>query len=194
MSAPRTETVPDTSWNLLRSVQAGSPEAWRRLVLLYAPVLSRWCRRAGLQDADTDNVLQEVFLAVARNLASFRSDRGSGRFRAWLSTVTRTHLADHWRRQGRQPPALGGSDALRELEGRPAPEPAEVDSVFRSLELRRALEIVQQEVQPKTWDAFWRTAIEEGGDPEVAGELGLTPGAVRQARFRVLHRLRELLQ
>ena len=120
MSSPRPQTTPDTSWSLLRSVRDGSPEGWRRIVGLYAPVVARWCRRAGLQAADIDNVLQDVFLTVARLLATFRSDRGSGRFRAWLSTITRSRLSDHHRRAGREPPAVGGDDAAAAGGGRGA--------------------------------------------------------------------------
>jgi RNA polymerase sigma-70 factor (ECF subfamily) len=89
MSQIRSGSLPDTSWNLLRSVQDGSPEAWRRIVEFYAPVVARWCGCSGLQPADVDHVLQDVSLTVARHIASFRRDRGRGHFRAWLSTLTR---------------------------------------------------------------------------------------------------------
>jgi RNA polymerase sigma-70 factor (ECF subfamily) len=195
MSPPHRGLIPDTSWNLLRSVQDGSPEAWRRIVDLYAPVVARWCRRAGLQDTDVDNVLQDVFLAVSRRLTSFRQDRGSGRFRAWLSTITRTRLSDHHDLQRRVPRAAGGDEAKGWLENLPAPEEAgQVDPTFRVLELRRALDEVRAEVRPTTWEAFWRTAVEGRASPEVAAELGLTPTAVRLAARRVVRRLRRLLE
>jgi RNA polymerase sigma-70 factor (ECF subfamily) len=194
MSSPRPQTTLDTSWSLLRSVQDGSPEGWQRIVALYAPVVARWCRRAGLQAADIDNVLQDVFLTVARLLATFRSDRGSGRFRAWLSTITRSRLSDHHRRAGRGPPAVGGDDARRQLEDLAAPgDDEQVDPVFRDLELRRALDLVRAEVAPPTWDAFWRTAVEGRTATDVAAGLGLSAAAVRLARLRVLRRLRRLL-
>ena len=194
MSSPRSHTAPDTSWSLLRSVQDGSPEGWRRIVALYAPVVARWCRRRGLQAADIDNVLQDVFLTVARHLAAFRSDRGSGRFRAWLSTITRTRLSDHHRRAGWEPPAVGGDEGRRLLESLAAPgDDSEVDPVFRDLELRRALDLVRAEVAPPTWDAFWRTAVEGQTAEDVAAGLGLSAGAVRLAKLRVLRRLRRLL-
>jgi RNA polymerase sigma-70 factor (ECF subfamily) len=195
MSPPRSGPIPDTSWTLLRSVQDGSPEGWRRIIGLYAPVVARWCRRAGLQAADVDNVLQDVFLAVSRRLAAFRQDRGSGRFRAWLSTITRRRLSDHHARQGRAPRAAGGDEARQWLENLPAPEEAaEVDPTFRVLELRRVLDEVRAEVRPTTWEAFWQTAFQGRASPEVAAALGLTPTAVRLAARRVLQRLRRLME
>ena len=194
MAPPRSGLLPDTSWSLLRSVQDGSPEGWRRIVDLYAPVVARWCRRSGLQAADVENVLQDVFLTVARHLPTFRGDRGSGRFRAWLSTITRTRLSDHHRRTEREPPAVGGDEGRR-LEDVAAPgEDEQVDPVFRDLELRRAIDRVRAEVAPPTWDAFWRTAVEGRSAEDAAGALGLSPGAVRLAKLRVLRRLRRLLE
>jgi RNA polymerase sigma-70 factor (ECF subfamily) len=195
MPPPRSGPIPDTSWTLLRSVQDGSPEGWRRIVDLYAPVVARWCRRAGLQAADVDNVLQDVFLAVSRSLASFRQDHGSGRFRAWLSAITRHRLSDHHDRQGRAPRAGGGDEARQWLENLPAPEEAaEVDPTFRLLELRRVLDEVRAEVRPTTWEAFWQTAFQGRASPEVAAELGMTPTAVRLAARRVLQRVRRLME
>jgi RNA polymerase sigma-70 factor (ECF subfamily) len=192
MSPPRAALVPDTSWTLLRSVQDGSREAWARLVSLYAPVILRWCRRHGLQNADADNVVQDVFLTLSRHLSAFRSDRGSGRFRAFLSTITRTRLADHHRREARQPLTLD-NEVLALLEGKTLDE-AELDPVFRDLELRRTLDVMRTEVAPTTWEAFWRTAVEGRSSEDVAASLGLSAGAVRLARLRILRRLRHLLQ
>jgi len=191
MSRPVSAGLPDTPWTLLHSVQDGGSEAWSRLVALYGPVVARWCRRRGLQDADADNVVQDVFVTLARHLHAFRSDRGSGRFRAFLSTVTRTRLADHHRREARQPLVLD-ADALAMLEGQTLDE-AELDPVFRDLELRRVLDVVRAEVAETTWEAFWRTAVEGRSSEDVAAALGLSAGAVRLARLRLLRRLRRLL-
>jgi RNA polymerase sigma-70 factor (ECF subfamily) len=193
MSPPRSGAVPDTPWTVLRSVQAGSAEGWDYIVSLYAPVVARWCRRAGLQEADADDILQDVFLSVSRHLATFSRDRGSGRFRSWLCSITRSRLADRGRRQGREPPAIGGD--ARPLDAVAAPEAQEeLDPTFRNLELRRALDLVRSEVAATTWDAFWQTVVEGRPTADVAAALDLSLGKVRLAKFRVLHRLRGLLE
>ena len=45
----------------------------------------------------------------------------------------------------------------------------------------------------RVWQAFWRTAIDGVSAREVADELKMTPHAVRQAKARVLRRLRDTL-
>jgi RNA polymerase sigma-70 factor (ECF subfamily) len=52
----------------------------------------------------------------------------------------------------------------------------------------------QQQVQEKTWQAFWRTAVEQESAERVAADLGLTVGAVYIARSRVMARLKTLVK
>ncbi len=56
------------------------------------------------------------------------------------------------------------------------------------------MELVKDEFQPNTWQAFWRTAVEGRPAQEVGGELKMTPGAVYVAKSRVLARHREEVQ
>ena len=57
--------------------------------------------------------------------------------------------------------------------------------------VRRALVQLRGEFEPRTWQAFWATAVDELPSADVAGQLGMTANAVRMAKSRVLHRLRE---
>ena len=59
--------------------------------------------------------------------------------------------------------------------------------------LRRVLHEIRPTVEPQTWNAFWNTAVLGRSAPDVADELGLTPAAVRQAKSRMLRRLRRQL-
>ena len=59
--------------------------------------------------------------------------------------------------------------------------------------VRRAMEAVRAEVEPSTWQAFWRMTVEGHSSAEVARDLGLSPNAVRQAKYRLLRRLRQEL-
>jgi RNA polymerase sigma-70 factor (ECF subfamily) len=50
------------------------------------------------------------------------------------------------------------------------------------------------QVQPKTWQAFWKTAVENKPGEQVAKELGISVAAVYIAKSRVIYRLRELIR
>lgn len=57
----------------------------------------------------------------------------------------------------------------------------------------RALKQIQSDFQASTWLAFWRVVIDGQSTAVVAEEMGLTAAAVRQAKSRVLRRLRQQL-
>jgi RNA polymerase sigma-70 factor (ECF subfamily) len=185
-----------TAPSLLAELKAGQPDAWRRLVRLYGPLVYGWCKRQGLQPADAEDVTQEVFRTVHARVGAFRHGRPGDTFRGWLWTITRNKIGDHRRRRVTQPPAAGGSEARQRLEevaledttddGGPAPPPA--GGLYR-----RALEEVRGEFEPPTWQAFWRVAVEGQRPAEAAAALRLSLNAVYLAKSRVLRRLRAVL-
>jgi RNA polymerase sigma-70 factor (ECF subfamily) len=187
-----------TSRSLLERARAADKAAWERLITLYAPLVAHWCRRWALPEQDLADVLQDVFQAVAAALGRFRKERAGDTFRGWLHAIALNKVRDHWRRLGRQPVGAGGSDAQRRLAEFPGPGQPEGDSSApeaageRAL-FFRALELIRAEFAERTWQAFWRTAVEDRAPREVAAELSMSPGAVRVAKSRVLHRLREEL-
>jgi RNA polymerase sigma-70 factor (ECF subfamily) len=180
-----------TSLTLLERVRDRDEEAWRRLMGLYAPLVERWCGHCGVRGQDADDVCQEVFHAVAAGLDNFRRERQGDTFRGWLRVITRNKLIDHGRRRDRQPEAQGGTDAQRRLQQVAEPElPEDTPDDLGGL-YRRALELVRGEFEERTWQAFWRAAV-EGQPPDlIAADLGVTPAAVRKAKSRVLLRLRQ---
>lgn len=187
-----------TPTSLLERVKANDAAAWRQFVDLYSPLVFHWCRRDGLAEADVPDVAQDVFFAVSSHLSGFRKERRGDTFRGWLRTVCRNKVRDAFRRRHPVEPAgAGGSEAQSRLAGLASPVPDdEQDPESHSLErqlFRRSLALVRDEFEGRTWRAFWRSAVDGVPTAEVADELGMTPGAVRVAKSRVLHRLRETL-
>ncbi|MHC4404572.1 MAG: RNA polymerase sigma factor [Planctomycetota bacterium] len=180
------------SSTLLERVQAQRPEAWERLVDLYGPVVYRWCRCSGVSCDDAADLTQEVFGAVARSVRGFCRKGPNDSFRAWLATITRNKIRDHFRRRQGRPEATGGTDAQRRLLQFAEPgEPStgsqiEVDAILS----RRALDLVRSEFENRTWEAFWRTVVDGLTPADAAEELGMSLVAVYQAKSRVLRRLR----
>lgn len=189
---------PSTSTSLLTRVKAQDPEAWRRLVNLYSPSLYRWCRKAGLQADDAADVCQDVFVSVATHMTDFRRDRPNDSFRGWLWTISRNKIMDHFRRCQLRTQARGGSDAqcrLAQIPDSPQDSSSATGSFDRDKEQleHRLLELLHSEFEDRTWQAFWRMAVEGHSAAEIANDLGMTKKAVRQAKFRVVRRLRNEL-
>jgi RNA polymerase sigma-70 factor (ECF subfamily) len=183
-----------TSSSLLARLKAHDADAWDRLVTLYAPLVIHWCRQSDLQDQDAADVLQEVLQAMATHIDGFRRDKKGHTFRGWLRTITRNKVRDHFRRLKREPEGPGGTEAqlrLAQLPGPPAPDDETAAQAGPNRELfHRALALIRGEFEDRTWQAFWRTAVEGQPARDVAADLAMTPGAVRVAKCRVLQRLR----
>jgi RNA polymerase sigma-70 factor (ECF subfamily) len=183
-----------TSLSLLQRIRNGDAPGWHRLVDLYTPLVLHWCRRWGVQGADADDLVQEVFLAVSQRIGTFRREEAGDTFRGWLRAITHHKAQDYWRRQDRLPNAPGGTDAhkrLQQVADAQTDDPE--DAVEISAVFHRALGLLQGEFEERTWKAFWRATVDGLPAPEVAAELGMTASAVRMAKSRILRRLREEL-
>jgi RNA polymerase sigma-70 factor (ECF subfamily) len=191
--APGASSARRTSLSLLEGIRANDADAWRRLVYLYSPLIYSWFGKAGVHPPDADDAVQEVFKAAVARLGDFRRDRPGDSFRGWLRVITRNVLLAHRRLQAQRCQAAGGSDAWRQLQQ--APDPAETDEDDSPSEVRRlylrALELVRAEFEDRTWQAFWLVAVEGRTTAEVAAQTGVSAAAVRQAKSRVLRRLKE---
>lgn len=178
------------SATLLDRLRANDQAAWSRLVRLYNPLVRFWAGRRGVTGADADDAVQEVFRVVAVGLVEFHRDRPGASFRGWLRGITRFVLLRHANQTARHPPAAGGTTALRDLHVIPA-EPADDDPPEEIGALfRRGLELVRSEFEPRTWQMFWEHTVEGKAVADVATAMSTSTAAVRQAKYRVLTRLR----
>jgi RNA polymerase sigma factor (sigma-70 family) len=178
---------------LLRLGDSENQEAWFEFVTLYEPVIYRLLRRGGLHDEDARDIMQDLLLAVSQSIDRWDPARDRGSFRGWLRRVARNLVVNWLERRERHPVATGGSGLQAMLDMLPAAD--ESNTVEFDNELRRALfhqaaERVRNEVHPATWEAFWETAVVGTSAADAAMKLGMTVGAIRAAKSRVLVRLR----
>jgi RNA polymerase sigma-70 factor (ECF subfamily) len=194
--APEERASTSTSRSLLVRLHANEPGAWDRLIALYAPLVWHWCRQMNLPAQEGADVFQEVFKAVALHIGSFHKDRPRDTFRGWLRTITRNKVHDHFRQLERQPRATGGTDAQVQWSQVPDvdgdDDEPQAKASYRLL-FHRALELIQSEFEERSWRAFWRVVVDGRSPQDVGAELAMSAGAVRVAKCRVLHRLRQEL-
>jgi RNA polymerase sigma-70 factor (ECF subfamily) len=182
-----------TSASLIARIQRREPDGWRKLADVYTPLVYGWARRGGLNDADAADAVQEVFRSVYAHAADFDARNKQASFRAWLWTITRNQVRLHYRKRGPMAQAQGGTDASRRISEYPDwidDEEEPVTSSERLALLHRTLAVVRGDFDETTWQAFWRLAVENQSVADISANLGISPGAVRQAKYRVLCRLR----
>lgn len=188
---------PDTHASLLLRVQAGDdPKAWEQFVEVYRPIVYRLARRRGLQEADAEDLAQQVLFSVARSIASWRRRDESVHFRHWLKRVAKNAILNLLTR-GPKERAAGSTSVHELLEQYDADDQA----LARDLELEyrreiffRAAAIVKSEIATDSWKMFELSVIEDIPIEQVAATLGKSVGAVYAARSRVMKRLQRYVK
>jgi RNA polymerase sigma-70 factor (ECF subfamily) len=182
-----------TSLSLLERARRREPQAWDRLVEVYRPLVLYWCRRGNVHGPDAEDVSQEVFAAAAHGLDGFHRDQPGDTFRGWLRGITHNQVLLWFRRNQGRPEAVGGPagwDQLQEIAdpfaGADEQEQAEVGQLYH-----RALGLLRGHFEDRTWQAFCRTVLDGRSPASLTAELGMTANAIRQAKARVLRRVKE---
>lgn len=190
----------NTSSSLLDRLRSPDDhEAWLRVTELYGPLVYYWCRKAQLPPTTSADLVQEVFVSVARAIGRF-SQSETGSFRGWLATITRNKIRDYFRTAATQPVAHGGSSFQALLENFPEASgdsglQSEGSCERRELQciLQQALRALEVDFEPVTWQAFLLTTAQGQQPACVAEQLQISVNAVYKAKSRVLRRLRDEL-
>ena len=184
----------ETRQSLLQRAQTGETAAWKNLVDLYRPLILAWLNRQGVPASDREDLSQEVLLSVVKHLPGFAHSGHRGAFRSWLRTIVCRRAADYWRAAAADPRARGGSGATAALQQIADPDSdlnRQWDEEHDRYVLDCLLDLVQEEFEPITLQAFRRLALDGASGAEAAGELGLSVAAVYVAKSRVLARIRQ---
>ncbi len=181
---------------ILRLRNPDDLRAWQEFVEIYQPVIHSLAYKRGLQEADADDVTQEVLARVARSIDRWDPNPNKGSFRAWLATITRNLVIQFFRQSSRRP-ATGVDQELGELSDGITDKSVNVEEF--DLERERQLFLwaarkVQPRFEPRTWQMFWRTAVEGEDVASVAGYLNTTKAQVYVARSRVMSQLKRTVE
>ena len=185
----------ETSLSLIdRLCHSPESESWNRLLELYSPLIRSWLRKYDVQDSDAEDLLQEVLLAVSKDLSKFEHRQHPGAFRGWLRAIMVNRLRKFWRSRDRRPQARADSDINAKLAQLEDPASGVTQIWNRDHDqhvLRQLLAIVEPQFAPNTWNAFCRVALDGAKPAAVAQELEISLNAVIIAKCRVLSRLRQ---
>jgi RNA polymerase sigma-70 factor (ECF subfamily) len=171
----------------------GDPLAWKSFVERYGPKIYGWCRKWRLQEADAQDVTQNVLTKLVQKLGTFAYDPSKGSFRGWLKTVTHHAWRDYVESQERGAQRKDDTEFLQRIESLEARDDLvkSLGEVFDLELLAEAQARVQLRVTPRDWKIFHDLAVEGRPGPAVAKELHMTVTAVLMAKSRVQKKLRE---
>lgn len=182
---------PTTRLTLLaRLNDPANQAAWDEFVSIYEPAIYRFARQRGLQQADAQDLAQNVLSAVAERIADWQPDPDRARFRTWLSRIASNQAITMFRRR-KPDSARGGTTALAVLNSQEDPS-TDLKLNYRRERFRALARTVRAEFEETTWQAFWLTAVEGISVDEAARSLGRSVGSIYTARSRIMRRLQVL--
>jgi RNA polymerase sigma factor (sigma-70 family) len=182
---------------LIRLRDPRDERAWSEFVEIYGPLVQRLAKQRGLQDADAQDLAQDVFRAVARAIERYDPDPARGSFRGWLFRIANNLIINWLSAQRRYPRGTGDTKMHRMIEDQPKPdgdESAMFEAEYRRRLLTWAAERVRCAFSQPTWQAFWQTGVEGRSPRDVAEALGMSIGTVYQYKSRVVARIRREIE
>jgi len=187
-------SAPETRASLLIRVRDPADQvAWHEFVEIYRPIILRLARQKGMQDADADDVTQQILAAVATAVEQRGHAPKRRKFRTWLNRVAHNAILNALTRG--KPDRGSGDSALQAVlnqhQSHTGPDSDLLRLEYRREVFRWAVRQVRKEFHQATWDAFWLTAVEGRAVEVVAEELAKNRGAIYTARSRVIRRIQE---
>ena len=167
---------------------------WQEFFDTYWRLIYSVARKAGLTDAEAQDVVQETVITVAKNISKYEREAGS--FKGWLLHITRWRIADQFRK--RPPRGAGGRERTRAgtatIERIPDPDGVDLDAAWQEEWqqnlLTAALERVKRKVDARHYQIFDCAVVKQWSASKVAKELGVNIAQV----YLVKHRLAALLK
>ena len=194
MKRPPSETRGDplgvTRESLIgRLVDLDDRARWQEFFETYWRLIYRVARKAGLGDAEAQDVVQETVITVAKNISKYEREAGS--FKGWLLHITRWRIADQFRR--RAPGAARAPERTRTgtatIERIPDPEGIDLEAAWQEEWqqniLGAALERVKRKVDPRHYQIFDCAVMKQWSAAKVARELGVNIAQVYLVKHRI---------
>ena len=203
-----------TRRSLLSRLRSWDNQAsWQEFFDTYGRLIYRLAVKAGLTDAEAQDVVQETMILVARKMPGFRYDPALGSFKGWLRLLTRRRIEKQLKK--RLPTKVGQASGLSEASKMPAPlsddtrRTSTIDRIPdpRGFDLEAAWDVeweknlwdaalarVKRQVKPKQFQMFDLYALKQWSVGEVARALGVSVAHVYVNKHRIAASIKRELQ
>lgn len=172
------------TWAVVRRAQAGDREAVAAIYLRYRPDVYTLVRRSVPDPARADDIVSDTFVRALRALPRVE-DQGRD-IRAWLLTIARNQVLDHFK----------SASVRREITAGDLPERPAVGSEPEAEVLRRArqgaVRALVAMLNPEQRTCVELRFLRDLGVGETARAMNRAEGAVRALQYRALRKLAEL--
>jgi RNA polymerase sigma-70 factor (ECF subfamily) len=191
-----------TSWTLVaRLKNLDDQQRWQEFYDLYRGLILGVARKAGLQDAEAQEVLQETMSSVSKNIGAFEADAARGSFHAWLLTMARWRILDQFRKRlpvgAASHRADEATDRTPTVERVPDTQGADLeklcDEEWNRQLLDQALVELQSSIKAEQYQIFHLLTLQQKPAKEVSRMLGKNVAQVYLIKHRAGKELQGIL-
>jgi len=166
---------------------------WQEFFETYWKLIYSVACKAGLTDAEAQDVVQETVITVAKRVNELKYDPEHGSFKGWLLHITRWRIADQFRKRepGEQHPKRQRAEPGGTATIERAPDPAgfDLETVWdvewRENLLASAVARVKRKVEARQYQIFDCYVMKEWPARKVAQTLGTSIAQVYLAKHRI---------
>lgn len=186
-----------TRASLLHGLQAGEEDRWSEFHRVYGPVIRGFATKAGLNDTEADEVVQETCIGLAKNVGEFRYDPAKCRFKTWLLNLAswrvKNQLAKRQRWESRMRTDAHENERTSIIERMPDAKSFETiwDEEWRGNLLQAAIQTVRAHFSPAQFQIFDLNVLKEWPAGDVAKSLGVSIASVYLAKHRISSALKK---
>jgi RNA polymerase sigma-70 factor (ECF subfamily) len=195
---PEQQAEQDALVRVVGQCMAGDQRAWHQMVTSQHKRVYAICYRFTGDATEAEDITQDVFLKVYRNLASF--DAGKGSFQTWITTLTRNLLVDNYRRTKDErvtdsiDASMSSDDDGPTMSDRIADTRPNQEQRYAGLELKASIQQALAKVSPELREAVILRDLEDMDYKEIALVLKIPEGTVKSRISRGRAELARLLQ
>jgi RNA polymerase sigma-70 factor (ECF subfamily) len=196
LAEPGTDSLLPTRRSLLSRLRdLQDQDGWREFFETYWRLIYNVARKAGLADAEAQDVVQSTFVYLARRMPNFHYDRKRGSFKSWLRVVTRSRISVYCRTEKahdkfiREPLPHQTAEEVDWAEAVPDPADDALDEVWQheweENLVNTAFRRLRSKVSSQQLLVFRMCLSGELPPGQVAKKLGVSVAQVYLARHRV---------
>jgi len=187
------EWIPTRTSLINRLKHWSDNQSWEEFFNTYAKMIYHFAVKAGLNDADAQDVVQETVLKVAKKIPDFKYDRAIGSFKGWLLKIARRKVIDQFRKRklgqvhgAHKPDETARTSTIHKI---PDPAPSRLEVIWEEEWKVRIVEIaterVKRRVTPMHYQIFDMYAVRNWPVEKVTRALGVSVDQVYQAKRRI---------
>ena len=176
---------------LINRALSGSERSWVALVKRHEKPVYNYCLRMTRNTSDAMDLMQEVFLAVFRNLPSYS---GKGVFRPWMMRIAVNKYIDFLRTRDRNPQHQGqeyaeeyGEQDSPYLQDKKWGDP---DAAFAQLDLAREVKTLMQHLSTEQRLVVELKFFQHFTFEEIGYQLGISANTVKSRLYAALQKMK----